>query len=108
MTQGGCSSPLPGELGISVGSNPLQLLLCARHVPAAGSKLTAWVLPVGALKSSSKEHQAHKDGDGLGLGVEPRARLWPRHGFLGKRECWLGTRQWWSFHNNKGKIRGEK
>lgn len=93
--------------GISVGSNPLQLVLCARHVPAAGSELTARVLPVGALKSGSKEHQAHKDRDGLDLGVELRVGLWPWHGFLGKRECWLGTGRCRSFHNNKGKIRGE-
>lgn len=91
-----------------MGSNPLQLVLCARHVPAAGSELTAWVLPMGVLKSGSKEHQAQKDKDGLGLGVEPRAGLWPWHGFLGKRERWLGTGRWWSFHNNNGKIRGEK
>lgn len=102
--------PFPGTWasGISVGSNPLQLLLGARHVPAAGSELTARVLPMGALKSGSKEHQAHKDRDGLGLGVEPRAGLWPWHSFQGKRERWLGTGRWWSFHNNKGKIRGEK
>lgn len=60
-SQCGCSSPLPGDLGISVGSTPLQLVWCARHVPAAGSELTAWVLPVGALKSGSQEQQAHKD-----------------------------------------------
>lgn len=102
--------PFPGTWasGISVGSNPLQLLLGARHVPAAGSELTARALPMGALKSGNKEHQAHKDRDGLGLGVEPRAGLWPRHSFQGKRERWLGTGRWWSFHNNKGKIRGEK
>lgn len=66
------------------------------------------VLPAGVLKAGSKEPRAHKDRDGLGLGVEPRAGLWPWHGFWGKRERWLGTGRCWSFHNNKTKIRGEK
>lgn len=68
--------PFPGTWasGISVGSNPLQLLLGARHVPAAGSELTARALPMGALKSGSKEHQAHKDRwFGFGGGAESRA-----------------------------------
>lgn len=101
--------PSPGTWasGISVGSNPLQLLLGARHVPAAGSELTARALPMGALNLAAKSTR-HIKTDGLGLGVEPRAGLWPWHSFQGKRERWLGTGRWWSFHNNKGKIRGEK
>lgn len=48
--------PFPGTWvsGISVGSNPLQLLLGARHVPAAGSELTARALPMGALNLAAK------------------------------------------------------